>query len=444
MVAQRAPQTNRFRLQTGNSLARLFLWVGLAGLVSFTPLTPLAAQSTAEAPAAAAEEADPAAAIEKAIDQDIEIELKSGTVMPASKLLAVIRDPKTSRIRALSVQRGSTPKKVVSITGVKQVKLAGDVIYELQLAERDTKKSTGRLTKEEREQQELARQAEVRAQWLARLEARGVKPWPELTDAEHQATIDQHKKLVEESGKNFPGMQLVETKNFMVFTNIPPVQMAPYVASLDSMHDMMCVMYRLPKDARVFRGKALIVAFLEKTQFAAFEQQYFQHEAGDAYGLCHSFGDGRVVVTCYRGDNYKEFGRLLVHETSHGFIHRYKTAVRLPSWVNEGMADYIAEIIVPGGAGRKEDATTDRLKQTRSLGGNFFTLTQNIEFWQYGSAVGMTRFLIRSNKDAYVQLIEDLKEGMPWEEALNKNYNATPAQLAAAYGLTIGIPDLKP
>jgi hypothetical protein len=43
-----------------------------------------------------------------------------------------------------------------------------------------------------------------------------------------------------------------------------------------------------------------------------------------------------------------------------------------------------------------------------------------------------------------VRLIESLKEGMKWEEALRDAYGSTSDELLAHYGRRIGVPDLRP
>ena len=59
-------------------------------------------------------------------------------------------------------------------------------------------------------------------------------------------------------------MKTYETKNFLFCSNMPRKQVIPYAKSLDKMHSMMCKMYGIKKDKRVWLGKALVFAFIEK------------------------------------------------------------------------------------------------------------------------------------------------------------------------------------
>lgn len=375
---------------------------------------------------------------------EVDIELKSGTVLKQAKFLDVTRDPKTNEIRGLSVSVGGA-KRLVSLSGLRKVSAGDETLYEATAGDKPAPK-TAAQTKEEREKAAAEAFAKRKEEWLERLEARGIRPWPAVSDEEEKKAVEAQKELRDRITKAFPGMQVAETEHFLVTTNIPIPQMQPYVASLDKMYDMMCKLYRIKEGTRVFKGKALIAAFLNREEFYRFEVEFMQNpDPVGAYGICHNRSDGIVVVGCYRGDRPNEFGHMLVHETSHGFIFRFNTPVRVPSWVNEGMADYIGATIVPGSVSMKlrEKEAHERMLQTRSMGG-ILSVQTNIDAWQYGVASSLTRFLIQTNSKSYVEFVEDLKEGAPWQEALQKRFNGTPEELVAAYGKAMGIPNLQP
>jgi len=293
---------------------------------------------------------------------------------------------------------------------------------------------------------EKDRQEKEHAQWLSRLKAHDVEPWPNESDEVHAAALERSRKMVDEVISRLPGTQLYETQHFLFTSNMPPREVAPYVRYLDAMYDWMCELYGVPAGTRVWLGgKVPIFAFVERQQFIEFEKHYFQVPADEMHGLCHQSMQGDVAIACFRGQNPDDFGQMLVHETSHGFIHRYKTKARLPSWVNEGMAELIGAEMVPRSESvqRKELLAIAMLKERRSLGGNFFT-AEPIEGWQYGVASNLSRFLLQADRQSYVRFIEGLKEGLKWPEALAQAYGGTPEQLVAQYGQRIGVPDLRP
>ena len=289
--------------------------------------------------------------------------------------------------------------------------------------------------------------------WIERLKERGVDPWPESeTDEEHAEALKKSRAMAIEVVSLFPGCQLQETKHFLVVSNIPPQQIAPYIASLDRMYEYMCQLYGVSRTHKVWLGgKAPIFAFLEREQFDAFEERYFPESratikaVGNVYGLSHlDKKTGEITISCFRGNDPNDFGQMLVHETSHGFIHRYKTKVQLPNWVDEGMADLIGAEMVPASTAvrNREVKAIQQLAQQRSLSG--MLKGERLEGWQYGAASNLNRFLLQYNRQNYVKFIEAMKDGMKWEEALKEAYNATPEELLAEYGRRINVPDLKP
>jgi hypothetical protein len=379
--------------------------------------------------------------LQKSLGATLNVELKSGVSFVRAKLLRLAFDRKKGVIRTLSIQDYDTGKSTtVGFATVKKIVLDRETIY----AAPDGKPP--RTAGERRAGEQAQRASEERQAWVERAQKHGVKPWPELTKEQHEAAVDEHRKLMDEVSRAMPGMALYETHEFLFFSNIPADQIAPYTAALDAMHDMMCQMYGIKRGEPVWKGKCLVVAFLEKPEFLRFEQTFMKgSEPSSAYGLCHSFGDGRVIISCYRGDKPAEFAHMLVHETSHGFIHRYRTPVSPPSWVNEGMADWIGRALVPQSraVGLRERQALQIMRQSRSMGGDFLTRKGNIEPWQYGIASSLTDFLIRSDKDAYTRFIQGLKEGLKWPESLEAAYDTRPDELIAAYGQAIGVPDLR-
>jgi len=291
-----------------------------------------------------------------------------------------------------------------------------------------------------------------RRKWLAQLEARGVEAWPdEVSDDEHAEALAKSREMIDEVLELLPGTQLYETDNFLFTSNMPAEQVVPYAASLDQMYRYMCQLYGVERGQKVwFGGKAPIFAFLAKDQFDAFEDRFFPDArqslgaVANIYGLCHLSSGGEVVISCYRGNDPNDFGQMLVHETSHGFIHRYKTKAQLPNWVDEGMADLVGAEMVPRSKAvrNRELMAMQRLAAQPSLGG--MLSAERIVDWQYGLASSLNRFLLQANRDSYVRFIEALKEGMTWEEALGEAYSSTPEELLAHYSRWIGVAGLQP
>lgn len=282
----------------------------------------------------------------------------------------------------------------------------------------------------------------------AQLEKRQAHLWPELTAEENAEAVAEYKTFLDEVRQASPTLpwNLYETRYYLFFTDMPQAQIAGYVTYLDAMYTQLCKAFGVPEGKNIWRGKCVILAFVDKENFYAFEQKYYSHDATGAQGLCHSHGDGKVIMSCYRGDNPTFFGVVLVHETSHGFVHRVKSSARVPSWVNEGIADWIAQAVVTSDTEvqhRQQEGIT-RIRQTGSVGTNFLADDARIEAWQYGLATNMVTFLLKLDGKRYRQFIDSIKEGLPPEESLQQSYGMNYQQFLVRYGQSVGVPQLRP
>lgn len=377
------------------------------------------------------------AKLEAAGDARIDIELKAGRALLRSKVVKVTTN-KEGIVTALRVQDPDSPKPVsLSLAAIRTITLDREIIYVAAASE----KKNGKEALVERELQAAAAERE---KWVARARERSVEPWPELSKEEHDAAEEEVRENIKKIKAEFRNLVLYETNEFLFLSDMPREQVLPYAASLDKMYDMMCQMYSIRKGTSVWKGKCLVIAFLQEGDFHKYELMFHRFRSNQAQGVCHNSSDGDVIMACFRGNSPEYLGQVIVHETSHGFIHRYRTGEDLPRWANEGMADHIAKqlIVFPGGVQRKQVTAIEFMRQTGTMQNVLTDMqTDNIH---YGMAGLMTEFLIKTDRAKYAAFINGMKEGMPWEESLRQAYNVTPAQLVTAFGKSIGVPNLQP
>jgi hypothetical protein len=210
------------------------------------------------------------------------------------------------------------------------------------------------------------------------------------------------------------------------------------------MNEKLAGMFGCAPGENVWRGKAVIVAFVNEADFLEFESAFMKKQDATAVrGRCHSSSNGRVIVAIYRGDSPSLFAKVLVHETAHGYVHRYKSNKRIPKWLNEGVADWIAGVVVPESSSvrDRQRSAALRLRTAQTLGGQFFE-AKRLQSWQYGIGSSMVDLLIRGNNDAFRVFFDGIKEGLTWQDSLQRAYGATPDDLVTLYGRSIGIPNL--
>jgi hypothetical protein len=435
-MTERRPRA-KWSIGAGPGLAWVAVWgVSLLASVAGVADAPGADPTAGEAPAATADTVG--AALTAHVGQMLDVvELGTGRRIVRPRLERVVeRNGKIESIRI--TEEGQSRSTPLLLKGITKIVADRETVYEAEIKGGGAAGARGRIARE--------RQAVERAESSTRMQARGVEPWAELTAEEHAAAVVDLKTFVDGIRQAFPQLVVSETHEFLVATDIAPREIAPYVANLDSMHDLLCDLYGIPRGEPVWQGKCLVVAFRNQADFLAFEQRFMKVAAPEGiYGLCHQFSTGRVITACHRGDEAGSFAHMLVHETSHGFNFRWLSSELLPNWLNEGIAEWVGTQVVPAARVMpiKEAQARAFMLQTGSLGPGFFTVA-NIQPVQYGIASQLVKFLMARDRRKFVQFVRGIKEGMTAEDSLEAAYQGSIADLITAFGQSLGVPQLKP
>jgi hypothetical protein len=268
--------------------------------------------------------------------------------------------------------------------------------------------------------------------------------WGKLTDDEQAASVKYLKDFAEKTKKGKDGsLKLIETKYFLFYSDLKPDEAKNWASLLDRMYARLSELFAVPKDTNVWRGKGLIFVYAKPEDYHAHEGTNYGTDSQGSAGMCHSFGSGYVHVAFYRQKEELMFAHILVHESIHGFIHRYRSHVHIPSWANEGLAEVIAAELVPQKAKQvsRKSMATDYMRE-RGVGNDFFTVS-HIAAWQYPVAENMCAFMIAQNKGGYVKFINGVKDGQSIDDSLEKNYGASSERITAAYLEWMGIKQKK-
>lgn len=267
------------------------------------------------------------------------------------------------------------------------------------------------------------------------------KLWAPQTEAEQAASVAalkafvaKHPKLKDES------LGLYETKYFLFYSDLKRDEAQKWAGLLDRMYDRLAELFAVPKGSNIWRGKCLIFVFAKPADYHAHELSTYGVDSSKSAGMCHSYGNGFVHVAFYRQQLELKFAHVLVHESVHGFVHRYRSHVTVPNWANEGLAEVIAAELVPDKAGQKgrRFEATDGVRTNGGVGPTFYS-ARNIEGWQYPVAENLAAFMIAANKKGYVAFINGVKDGTPPEESLEKNFGADRDRMTAAYIESLGV-----
>lgn len=266
------------------------------------------------------------------------------------------------------------------------------------------------------------------------------KLWGPQTDADQAAAVAELKKWAGDVKKvKDESMRLLETKYFLFYSDLKPQEAQNWASLLDKMYARLADLFAVPKGQNLFRGKALVFVFAKEEDYHKFQADSHGTSSLGSLGMCHSYPNGFVHIGFFRQKEELEFASLLVHESVHGFLHRYRSHHRIPSWANEGLAEVIASELVPQPKKAKERKDyAAYFMRTNQMGPSFFDLSHIIAE-QYPVAENLTVFMIQQNKRGYVAMINAVKDGMPIDEAMEKKFGASQERIVPFYLESMGI-----
>jgi len=269
--------------------------------------------------------------------------------------------------------------------------------------------------------------------------ALAVEEWPRLNKTQQQQAIEELKKYAQQSqDKLHTSLGAFETEYFLFCSDLAPIEARKWASLLDRMYDRLAETFAVTPHRNIWRGKALIFVYRNEKDYIRYEKEMAQTDPTGTAGMCHTFSDGAVKIAFYRQPDEMLFAHILVHESVHGFIHRYRTPVHVPSWANEGLAETIATDLVPQN-GRRNQVREQAVAGIRDHRGHlekFFD--DRIEAWQYPVAEELTTFMISQSKQGYVRFINGIKDGLSVDDALAQKYGAPRPRLVEVFGETLG------
>jgi hypothetical protein len=364
----------------------------------------------------------------------VTLQMSSGKIYPDLEVAQVERGSKPNTFKQITFKpvKGVPPK--IAPAAMRQIRTP-DNIYDVVI----DPASKSYLLIDQKLRDEVA---------ARRLESKRNRLWEEPKPEEVAEAKTFYEDLMQKAQADNPQSRFhkVETQYFVFYTDMPPAQVAGYIANLDKMYDQLCVLFSIPVGTNIWVGKCPVIVFTNPNSFHSFEAKHMDtSDTQGIAGLSHQWSDGRVITICGRGDDPVFFAVVLVHETAHGFLHRIRSTSRIPSWMNEGVSEWIASVVVPQSShiANRMTGAMPQIRSTGSLGG-LLSADAGIDGWQYGVAATMTQFLVSTDANAYRGLITAIKEGYTWQEALELTYGITPEQLVSAYGRQLGLNNLQP
>lgn len=264
-------------------------------------------------------------------------------------------------------------------------------------------------------------------------------PWPEQTAEQRARNVEtlraEAREMVRKSG--LTRIKEVETEYFLFFTDLSPSEVKRWAKVLDGMYRTLIHTLEMPEDALLFHGKCVIFIFNARHDFITFEDKAFGFDAQRAGGVCHMRGPSTFV--CFeRGSDDARFQSVLVHETVHAFMHRYRSPAQLPTWANEGLADYVAGVLTPmSNEPREHWLHARQFAQSGKDAGAIMRQTYRDGSWftedSYPVSHMLVRFMLTHKPRAFKEWIDDIKSGAEWDASMKERFGVTPDVLARGF-----------
>ena len=271
--------------------------------------------------------------------------------------------------------------------------------------------------------------------------------WPQLTAQESADAVGSLKRFTGHVSEQieYNGLQPFESNYFLLATDLNAEEAQRCSDLLDRMYSRLCGLFGVSQGSSIWYGKGLVLAFKNSKDFALYEERVERRAVDPSrnVGFCHTEGPW-VRIALYRPPSEVDMAHVLVHESGHGFLHRYRSPQRVVLWVNEGLAEWVAYEV--GAVQRHRRQTRDTLRQVlrkRGDTGGLFE-RETLEPWQYDLVYTLTDFMIARDQHGYVAFIDAIKDGKPWRQALAENYGMDLQELMTAYGVELDAGPIRP
>src|SRR6185503_18476426 len=152
--------------------------------------------------------------------------------------------------------------------------------------------------------------------------------------------------------------------------------------------------------------------------------------------VCHCL-NRQVFICAHRAANDAgETEIAVLREFVHGFVHRYRSAKRLPPWANEGLAWWGAAHALEKSSLVAEfrSKAIKHIRDDNSIQ-SVMAMTYDETNWPLpndiscGVAYLLVDLMIREKPEKFRAFVDAIKKGKDWEKALREDFGATPSQL---------------
>jgi len=239
----------------------------------------------------------------------------------------------------------------------------------------------------------------------------------------------------------------VETDHFLIFTDWDPGGCVFLRRNLEVAYNVVSRQFAIPPIENIFVGKLPVYMFNDHSDFLKFGQMFdnIPTNRKDIAGYYHDRARLLAHMAMSKPDpNRSSTGRqmefawayTLTHEFTHAFVARYRSPRRIPTWLNEGIAEVIASRQFPVNVRRE----AIQYAQTHDSLESLFDDSAGIQPGaMYPVMRTLTEVLLARDGQKFLQMFDELKAGATGARALKDAYGWTFADLEAAWRAELGV-----
>jgi hypothetical protein len=225
----------------------------------------------------------------------------------------------------------------------------------------------------------------------------------------------------------------IQTPHFIVFTDWDPREVGFLKTNLEAAYAAVSRQFDIPVKENVFVGKLPVFMFARQRDFLRYAEKFDEippNEQLQGYYGGNGRGTGHMAMwkpafaggTAQRATAERRWAYTLTHEFTHAFVDRYRNSRPIPRWLNEGVAEVIAQSQFPQpdrrvmarnmAADRREFTDYEFLFDDEQMpGGEWYPVMQT-----------MVETLITKDRQNFLQLFDAIKDNEKPEKAMKRIY----------------------
>lgn len=256
-----------------------------------------------------------------------------------------------------------------------------------------------------------------------------------------QAIADAQKHAADASAEMKIKFTELQTPHFIIFTDWDAREHAFLKTNVEGAYTAVSRQFEMSPKDNIFVGKLPIFMFSKREDFRRFAEDIDAFPPPrDLAGYYRGRSDGFGHMAMWKpdltaaGGNVKtaerQWAYILTHEFTHAFVARYRSNRRVPRWLNEGIAEIIANSQFPR-PGYRDFAKRMALANRRVS--TIFDDERMPSGDLYPVMMTMTEALANENRKKFLKFFNEIKDGSTPEDALMLNYKVDYVGLEEAW-----------